>query len=149
MNEIIFPSLNLKMQISEIAFSIGNIHIYWYAILMVFAFLVSIIIFKLKDGKFEIKFSDVLDLCIILIPISIIGARVYYIIFKLGYYIQNPLQILNLRSGGLAIYGGIIGGIICLYIFCRRKKIDFLNMLDYVAPCLALRSINWKMGKFL
>ena len=140
MNTITFPGLNLKMQVSKIAFTIGNIQIYWYAILMVFAFLIAIIIFKIKDEKYEIKFNDILDLVIIMIPISIICARIYYIVFKLDYYIQNPMQILNIRSGGLAIYGGIIGGVITCYIFCKKRKLDFLNLVDYLAPCLALRT---------
>ena len=146
MNEIIFPSLNLKLQISKIAFSIGKIDIYWYAILMVFAFCISIIIFKIKDEQFGIKFNYILDLNIILIPISIISARIYYVVFKLDYYIKKPMQIFNLRSGGLAIYGGIIGGIIICYLFCKKKKIDFLNLVDFIVPCLALRTSYWKMG---
>ena len=148
MNEIQFPGLNLKLKISQIAFSIGNISIYWYAIFMVSAFIIGTILFKLKDGKFGIKFSDILDLIIIMIPVSIISARIYYVLFKLEYYIQNPIQIFNLRNGGLAIYGGIIGGTICAYIFCKKKKIDLLDLLDYIVPCLALRTSNWKMGKF-
>lgn len=148
MNIISFPLLKLQMQIQKIAFSIGNIAIYWYAILMVFAFIISIIIFKIKDGKFNIKFNDILDLSILLIPISIICARLYYVIFNIKYYISNPMQIFNLRSGGLAIYGGIIGGLITCYIFCKKRKISLLNLLDYIVPALALRTINRKMGKF-
>ena len=124
MNTITFPLLNLKLQISRIAFSIGNIDIYWYAILMVFAFLIGLLIFKIKDGKFGIKFSDILDLSILVIPISIISARLYYIVFNANYYISNLNQIFNLRNGGLAIYGGIIGGVLTCYIYCKKKKIN-------------------------
>ena len=148
MNTIIFPLLNLKLQISRIAFSIGNIDIYWYAILMVFAFLIGLIIFKIKDGKFGIKFSDILDLSILVIPISIISARLYYIVFNANYYISNLNQIFNLRNGGLAIYGGIIGGVLTCYIYCKKKKINLWDLLDYIVPSLALRTSNRKMGKF-
>ena len=142
MNEITFPGLNLKMQISRIAFSIGNIDIYWYAIFMMFAFIISLIIFKIKDGKFNIKFSDILDLSLYVIPVSIISARIYYILFNLQYYINYPMQIFNLKAGGLAIYGGIIGGFITCYIFCKKRKIELVDLLDYIIPCLALRTIN-------
>ena len=142
MNEITFPRLNLKMQISRIAFSIGNIDIYWYAIFMMFAFIISLIIFKIKDGKFNIKFSDILDLSLYVIPVSIISARIYYILFNLQYYINYPMQIFNLKAGGLAIYGGIIGGFITCYIFCKKRKIELVDLLDYIIPCLALRTIN-------
>ena len=148
MNTITFPLLNLKLQISRIAFSIGNIDIYWYAILMVFAFLIGLLIFKIKDGKFGIKFSDILDLSILVIPISIISARLYYIAFNANYYMSNLSQIFNLRNGGLAIYGGIIGGVLTCYIYCKKKKINLWDLLDYIVPSLALRTSNRKMGKF-
>ena len=148
MNIVSFPGLNLKLQLSRIAFSIGNIDIYWYAILIVLAFVIALIIFKINDGKFNIEFSSLLDLSIYLIPISILSARLYYVIFNIEQYIQNPLQIFNFRNGGLAIYGGIIGGAITCYIFCKKRKINILDLLDYIVPCLALRTINWKMGQF-
>lgn len=143
MNTITFPLINLKLQISKIAFSIGNIDIYWYAILIVLAFLIAIIIFKIRDGKFGIKCSDLLDLAIFAIPICIISARAYYVIFNIKYYITNPVEIFNLRNGGLAIYGGIIGGFITCHVFCKKRKINLLDLIDYIAPALALRSINW------
>ena len=110
MNKISFPGLNLEFNISPTAFSIFSIEIYWYAILMVSAFAISLVIYKIKDGKYGIKFDDILNLSLITIPISLLCARLYYIAFKLDYYIQNPMQIFNFRTGGLAIYGGLIGG---------------------------------------
>jgi len=148
MNKVTFPGINLELNISKIAFQIGNIEIYWYATLIAFAFVLGLIILKIKEKKTEVKFDQILDLVIILIPISIISARIYYVLFKLDFYLYNPIQIINLRNGGLAIYGGIIGGAICIYIFCKKKKIEFLELLDSMAPCLALRTSNWKMGKF-
>lgn len=142
MNTITFPLLNLKLEVSRIAFSIGSVDIYWYAILMMSAFIIALIILKIKDGKFNIKFSDVLDLSLYVIPISIIAARIYYILFNLEYYISYPIQMFNLKSGGLAIYGGIIGGLITCYIFCKKRKINILDLLDYIVPCLALRTSN-------
>ncbi len=142
MNVVTFPGLNLQFNINRIALSIGGISIYWYAILMTFAFAISLLIYKLKNGKFEIKFSDILDLALLLIPISIVSARLYYILFNLEYYVANPMQMFNLRSGGLAIYGGIIGGAVTCYIFCKKRKINLLNLLDYIVPCLALRTSN-------
>ena len=142
MNVITFPGLNLQFNINRVALSIGGISIYWYAILMTSAFAISLLIYKLKNGKFEIKFSDILDLALLVIPISIVSARLYYILFNVEYYVANPTQIFNLRSGGLAIYGGIIGGAVTCYIFCKKRKIDLLDLLDYIVPCLALRTIN-------
>lgn len=140
MNPITFPILNLELNISPIAFTIFGIEIYWYAIIMVSSFIIAILIFKLRDGKYGIKYSDILDLVIYLIPISIISARLYYVLFNLQDYILYPLQILNFRTGGLAIYGGIIGGVITCFIFCKKREISLVHLLDYVVPCLALRT---------
>lgn len=146
MNIITFPELNLKFNISRIAFSVNNIDIYWYAILIVFSFVIGLIIFKINDGKLNIKFSDILELSIYLIPISILCARLYYVLFNINKYIESPLKIFDLRNGGLAIYGGIIGGAITCYIFCKKRKINILDLLDYIVPCLALRTSYRKMG---
>lgn len=149
MNIVTFPLFNFKLELSRIAFSIGNIDIYWYAVLMMSAFIIALIIFKIKDGMFNIKFSDILDLSIYVIPISIISARIYYILFNLDYYISYPEQILNLKAGGLAIYGGIIGGGITCYIFCKKRKINILDLFDYIVPCLALGQAIGRWGNFI
>ena len=148
MNQITFPLLNLQLNISPIAFQILGINIYWYAIILVSAFIIAMLIFKLRDGKYGINYSDILDLAIYVIPISIISARLYYVLFNLEYYILNPNQILNFRTGGLAIYGGIIGGAITCFIFRKKRKINILDLLDFIVPALALRTSNRKMGKF-
>ena len=149
MNVITFPGLGLEFNINQEAFTIGNFSVYWYAIIMMTAFLVAIIIAKIKDGQFGIKFSDCLDLCIILIPLTIIFARIYYVLFDLKYFLNDPLRIFNLRSGGLAIYGGIIGGVISCLIFCKRKKINFIDLLDFIAPLLSLGQSIGRWGNFI
>ena len=147
MNTVTFPLLNLNLNINPIAFELLGVTIYWYAIFIVSAMILAFIIFKKRDGLYNIKFDDILDLSIYMIPISIISARLYYIIFNIGYYIKSPAQIFNIRTGGLAIYGGIIGGLITCIIFCKKRKIKLLNLLDFIAPALALRTSNRKMGK--
>ena len=97
--------------ISRVAFTIAGIDIYWYAVLIVSAIVIGIIWSLLKSGRYNIKFDTILDLCIFMIPISILCARAYYVIFNLNYYTSNPLEILDFRNGGLAIYGGIIGAV--------------------------------------
>ena len=143
MNQITFPGFGLNFKIDGIAFTIGNINIYWYAVIMVSAFLIGILFCKKDDGKYNTKFEDILDILLIVIPISIICARLYYVLFNLKFFIQNPIDIFNIRNGGLAIYGGIIGGIAAIIIICKLKKIQILNVLDYLAPYLALRTSNW------
>lgn len=148
MNTVYFPLLNLKLTINNIAFSIFGIDIYWYAILIVGAMIAGIIILKLRDGLYGIKFETVIDLVLYLIPISIISARIYYVLFDLDFFLKEPMQILNIRTGGMAIYGGIIGGAITSFVFCKKKNIQILDLFDYIAPALALRPSNRKMGEF-
>lgn len=121
--------------------------VYWYAIFIVASLVIAMITYYKKDGKFGIHYEDIIDLALILIPISFLSARIYYIIFNLDYYTTWE-RIIQIKDGGLAIYGGIIGGAISAYLFCKKRKINFLNLLDYIIPCLALRSSYWKMGEF-
>lgn len=97
---------------------------------------------------YDIKFQDVLDLSLWLIPITIVSARIYYVVFKLEYFLKEPLQIFYIRNGGLAIYGGIIGGAITVYVFCKKRKVSILNMLDNIVPVLALGQAIGRWGNF-
>lgn len=149
MNTVIFPSINLELNIKRVAFSIFGIDIYWYGIIIALAIMIALLILKLQDGKFGIEFNTILDLAIYLIPISLICARIYYVLFNLQQYTNNPLKIFNLRDGGMAIYGGIIGGLITCIIFCKKRKIKILNMLDYIVPVLALGQAIGRWGNFI
>lgn len=149
MNLIKFPGLNLEFNISKVAFEVFGIKIYWYAILIVTAIILALIIFRKRNGLYDIRFNDILDLSLYAIPIAIVCARLYYIIFNLEYYMQNPKEILSIRNGGLAIYGAIIGGLITLIIFCKKKKINVLDLIDYVAPGLVLGQAIGRWGNFV
>ena len=82
------------------------------------------------------------------IVFGVIGARVYFILFKLDYYLANPAQIFKIRDGGIAIYGAIIGIVIFVLIYCKLKKIKFLDLADYLIPYLALGQCFGRWGNF-
>lgn len=149
MNIVSFPLLNTTLNINRIAVTIFGISIYWYAILMVTAIVIGILMCKKRDGLYEIKFNDIIDLIVYLIPISLISARIYYVLFNINYYLQNPLQMINLRNGGMAIYGGIIGGGITCLVFCKKRRIDFLNLIDFLVPELVLGQAIGRWGNFI
>lgn len=150
MSIIKFPMINLTLTINNIAIEIGGVAIYWYAIFITFALIIGMILLKKRDKLYNIKFEDIIDLAILAIPISIISARLYYILFyDIEYYLNNPLEILNIRNGGLAIYGGMIGGIITCILFCRKRKIELLDLLDFIAPVLALGQSIGRWGNFV
>lgn len=148
MQTITFPILNLELNIRKTAFEIFGVPVYWYAILIVSSIALALILCKIKDKKFGIKFEDILDLSIFLIPISLICARLYYVLFNLKNF-PTFASIFNIRDGGLAIYGGIIGGVITCYIFCKKRKLNLLNLLDYIVPFLALGQGIGRWGNFI
>ncbi|MDR0978473.1 MAG: prolipoprotein diacylglyceryl transferase [Lachnospiraceae bacterium] len=121
----------------------------WYAVLIMLAIVIGILLCKRESGKYGIKFEQIIDLAIYLIPISIISARLYYVAFSYQNYIHNPIEILNLRSGGLAIYGGIIGGLITCMVYSKIKKISLLDILDYIVPYVALGQCIGRWGNFI
>ena len=149
MQIIEIPMFNLKLEISKIAFEIFGINIYWYALIIVFSIVSALLYCKKIDGKYGIKFVTILDLCIWVIPIGFACARLYYVIFNLNYFMQNPILIFDIRDGGLAIYGGIIGGIITIVYYCKRNRINILNLLDYIAPAVALAQSIGRWGNFV
>lgn len=146
MQRVTFPILNLELNINKTALKIAGIPIYWYAIIIVSSLILALILLKRKDGKFGINYEDILDLSIILIPISFISARAYYVIFNLKAY-QNLQSILNIKDGGLAIYGGIIGrNNHSIHILQKKKNKPIrLNRLHSTSP--SIRAKHRKMGK--
>lgn len=149
MQIITFPEWNLKFTVSKVAFSIFDIDVHWYAIFIVAAIIIALIAFKKQDGKYGIRFSDILDLSIYLLPISFLGARIFYVLFSWNYFSRNIQDIWNIQDGGLAIYGGIIAGGITTYLYCKKRKIRIMDMLDYIVPYLVLGQAIGRWGNFV
>ena len=145
---ISFPNLDLTFNINPIAISIFGINIYWYGIIIVSGILLGLYLAKKDDGLHGIKYSDVIDFVTIAVFVGILFARGYYVLFKLDYYISHPDEVIKIWNGGLAIYGGIIGGVLTCIFFCRKRKIKFLNMADYIVPFLALGQSIGRWGNF-
>ena len=103
----------------------------------------------MMTGLHGIKFDDAFDFILIALFVGIICARLYYVLFNLEYYIKNVNEIFSIWNGGLAIYGGIIGGVISAAIFCKIKKINFLDLCDYLVPFLALGQGIGRWGNFV
>lgn len=148
MNKINFEGLGISLDINRVAIELGGIKIYWYAIMIVSGIVISLFLCYKDNGKYNIKFEDVLELALFVFPSAIIFARLYFVLFKIDYYIKQPLEIFNIRNGGLAIYGGIIGAIIAIVLYCKKKKINFLDMIDYIAPYLPLGQAIGRWGNF-
>lgn len=148
METVTFPFVNLTLQLNPIAFKVWNIPVYWYAIIIVASMVLALFLCYKKSGKFGITFETILDLSLWLFPISFIGARLYYVLFNSQDYLDWT-QIFNIKDGGLAIYGGIIAGAIVCYFFCKKRKINLWNLLDYLVPYLALAQCLGRFGNFI
>jgi prolipoprotein diacylglyceryltransferase len=92
------------------------------------AFIIGLILAKCRTKKAGLNSDYIYDIFIAIIPLAVFGARLYYVAFNWDYYGMYPAQIIAIWNGGLAIHGGIIGGIIGLYIVCRIRKIPMLKM---------------------
>ena len=149
MNTISFPELNLELNVSSIAFKVFRVEIHWYAIFICIGIIIALFFLKRRDKLYNIFWDDIFDLILYVIPVSFVMARLYYVIFKFEDFRYDLLKIFNFRTGGLAIYGGIIGGIIVTIIYCKIKKINILDMLDYAMPFLALAQSIGRWGNFV
>lgn len=153
MHFIEFPKIGLyfevKPELFSIETSIGTFTVYWYGVITALAFLV-IVIGILKDcTKYGIDRDHMIDMMLITTPIGIIGARLFYVIVNWKQYSQDLAEIYKIWHGGLAIYGGIIFGIITIYLFCRSKKISTLKILDHIVVYLVLGQVIGRWGNFV
>ncbi len=133
----------------KVAFTIFGIDIMWYGILMATGIMTASFIALKEAKRIGINEDYILDLAIFAIPIGLLGARLYYVLFNLDYYLSNPSQILNFRGGGMAIHGALISGVLTGYIFCKVKKINFLQMADVVLLGAPLAQAIGRWGNFI
>ncbi len=133
----------------RVAFSIFGIDVMWYGILMASGMILGTLIGIKEAKRVGIKEDDVLDLAIYAIPLGLLGARLYYVLFNLEYYLDNPSQILNFRGGGMAIHGALIAGVLTGYVFCKIRKINFLKMADTVMIGMPLAQAIGRWGNFI
>ena len=123
--------------------------IYFYGVLIGLGFLLAILFCAKRAKRFGLKEDDVYDVEIWLIPCSIIGARLYYVLFRLDYYLEHPGELFAIHNGGLAIYGGVIAGVISVVLVCRKKKIPVGAMLDNLCYGLLIGQIIGRWGNFM
>lgn len=135
--------------ISRTAFEIFGIDIYWYAIIIVSGVIVAMWLSAREAERVGLKEDDVSDFMLAGLPIAFIGARLYYVLFNFEPYLNDPIQIFNLRSGGLAIYGGLIAGGLWLLFFCQRNFIPTWRFLDIAAPSVLIAQAIGRWGNFV
>ncbi len=131
-----------------VAFYVFGRPVFWYGIIIAIGVLVGIYLAMRYAQKLGYDQEMIMDFCLLAIPLGIVGARLYYVIFSWSYYSKNPVDIIKIWEGGLAIYGAVIGGVISAFIFTRRRKINFWDLCDIAAPSLILGQALGRWGNF-
>ncbi|MCR3956201.1 MAG: prolipoprotein diacylglyceryl transferase [Gudongella sp.] len=131
-----------------VAFSIFGLEVRWYGLLIAMAVMIGTLLAMKEAGRKGIKEETLIDFLLFAVPVAIIFARLYYVVFSWDYYSANPGQILNVRGGGLAIHGAVIGGALVAIVFTRIKKLKFWTLADVTAPSLILGQAIGRWGNF-
>lgn len=135
--------------IDPVAVQIGPISIHWYGILIDTAFILGAALAYYHAKKSHLSTEHLLNMIILIIPAAMIGARIYYVIFNWSSYAYNPWEALFIWHGGLAIHGGLIGGITAGYFYIRKYSLDFWKFADVVAPSIILGQTIGRWGNFI
>ena len=146
--DIRFPHMGIEIENLGKSISIGDFSIAYYGIIISLGMLCGYLmaVFQAKRTGQD-KEMD-LDLALWDIVFAVIGARLYYVIFSWDYYSQNPGEILNIRGGGLAIYGGVIAGVITTFVFSKIRQVPFLRLADTACTGLLVGQIMGRWGNF-
>ncbi len=131
MNEIVFEKLGIKFSIDPVAFKLGPLESYWYALIIVAGIIAGFLYacwFCIKDNE---DTETLYDILLFGLPSAIVGARIYYVIFNFSEYKDNLTDIFKIHEGGLAIYGGVLFALLSTWIYCRKKGKNILQFFDY------------------
>lgn len=135
--------------IDPIAIRLGPIEIAWYGIIIVTGMFIATWLSMKEANKRGIGEDFIVDLAFWILPAGIIGARIYYVIFELNHYIQNPIQIFYFWEGGLAIYGGLIAGFAVLVWYAEKRNVPTWLLLDILAPHVMIAQAIGRWGNFI
>lgn len=146
--DIRFPHMGIEIENLGKSISIGDFSIAYYGIIISLGMLCGYLMAVFQAKRTGQDKEMYLDLALWDIVFAVIGARLYYVIFSWDYYSQNPGEILNIRGGGLAIYGGVIAGVITTFVFSKIRQVPFLRLADTACTGLLVGQIMGRWGNF-
>lgn len=144
-----FPGLGINdLTINRVAFTLFGIPVYWYGLLIAAAVVAGLLMAYRAAPRYGLHPDIVLDTMIALVPMMIIFARLYYVAFSWDEFKDNPGSIINLRTGGLAFYGGVIGGILAILLVSRIRHVRIHQIMDLMAVYVPLGQALGRWGNF-
>lgn len=146
--DIRFPNIGLSFENVGNGITVFGIDIMYYGMIIVFGMLLGVLLACCRAKRAGQNPDMIIDFALYGILFSVIGARLYYVAFAWDSFKEHPLSILNLRTGGLAIYGGIIGGVLTALVYAKIKKINFRKLADICVPSLLLGQAVGRWGNF-
>ena len=148
---ISFPGLGIDaFTVNPVAFTIplfGGLEVRWYGLIITFGIILAFFYCSYRAKQEGVNFDNLLDIAIFTIPLSVVGARLYYVLTSLDQY-DSFWEAIDIRQGGIAIYGAVIAGACTVYGVCRYKKIPPLKMMDAAAPAVMIGQILGRWGNF-
>ena len=135
---------------NPIAFTLFGIEVRWYGIFIAIGAMLAIYFGeKLIERNPRIPKESIVDMSLLALPLGIVGARLYYVLFEWEYYSQHTSEIFAIRNGGLAIHGGLLVGALVIFFFSKAKKVQFLDLLDMIVGGVALAQGIGRWGNFM
>ncbi len=149
-NLILFPNVGIgPVVIDAVAFNLFGRDVMWYGLIVTSAIIVGVMYVLLQAKKERMLEDDVLDYALIVVSFAILCARLYYVVFDPTPDYKNIIDVLAIWEGGLAIYGGIIGGAIAVFVVCKWKKVYFARFADMICPAVMIGQAIGRWGNFV
>ena len=148
-SKIAFPGIGIgEFEINSVAMSPFGIDIAWYALIITMGMVICVLFASYKASKVGVHYEHILDMALFTITSGIIGARLYYVAVEYKRF-ESFGEIFDIRGGGLAIYGGIIGGALAVFLVCKFKRLRFNVIADFVYPGVMLAQAIGRWGNFM
>ncbi|CAH0344805.1 prolipoprotein diacylglyceryl transferase [Bacillus sp. CECT 9360] len=135
--------------LNPIAFELGSLQVHWYGLIIGTGVLLALYLAVRESERRGLNKDTFVDLILYAVPIAIVSARIYYVLFEWDYYSQNPGEIIAIWNGGIAIHGALIGSVVTAIVFARIKKLSFWKIADIAAPSILLGQAIGRWGNFM
>ena len=137
------------LRFTPVSLILFGLEIHWYGVLIAAGMALGVWVASRRERALGLPKDTALDLALLGFPCAIVGARLYYVIFSWRQYAADPIHALYIWEGGLAIYGGVLGGVLAGWIYSRARRLPFLKLADLAAPSLALGQAVGRWGNFI